>query len=78
MYNTYAITSKGQVTIPKKLRDAVGLKAGGQASITQLDERTIAIKAPLSVEAIRAKIGAPSGRQPLTAKESGRLKARGL
>lgn len=77
MNNTsYTLTSKGQVTIPKKLRDAIGLKPGGQASMVLLDERTIAIKAPLPVADIRAKVGQPSRSQPLSAKEAERIRAR--
>lgn len=78
MNNTYTITSKGQVTLPKELRDAIGLRSGGQASISLLDSRTIAIKAPLSIENIRLAVGQPSKRQPLTEKEREKLSLRGL
>lgn len=78
MNQTYSITSKGQVTIPKTLRDAIGLRSGGQAYITLLDSRTIAIKAPLPVQAIRESIGEPDGEQPLTDQEQQKLSARGL
>ncbi|OGL30707.1 hypothetical protein A3F37_03755 [Candidatus Saccharibacteria bacterium RIFCSPHIGHO2_12_FULL_41_12] len=74
----YTITSKGQITLPKKLRDTVGLKTGSHANISLLDNRTIIIRAPLGIEEIRKKIGAPANDQPLTKKESSRLKARGL
>lgn len=72
----HTLTSKGQVTIPKKLRDKIGLRPGGQASITLLDDRTIAIKAPANIESIRMNIGAPSNKQPLTQKEKQRLSSR--
>ncbi len=76
--NSYSLTSKGQVTIPKRLRDAIGLKPGGQASMVLLDERTIGIRIPLPVAQIRRRVGRPSHAQPLTAKEAERLSARGL
>ena len=78
MNRSYTITSKGQVTLPKALRDAVGLHAGGQASISLLDNRSIVIKAPLSVSEIRQTVGKPSGKQPLSVKERQNIKARGL
>lgn len=78
MQSNYTLTSKGQVTIPKRLRDKIGLKPGGQANITLLDDRTIAIKAPLDITSIRQAIGRPSHKHPLNKKESERIAARGL
>lgn len=75
---TNAITSKGQVTIPKDLRDKIGLKPGQSARFELLDERTIAIRRPLTDEEVRQIIGPPTGDQPLTEKEKTRLKARDL
>lgn len=74
----HTITSKGQVTLPKELRDAVGLKTGGQARFIQLDAHTIAIRTPLSAAELREQVGPPLHDQPLTAKERERLAARGL
>ena len=78
MTYSYTITSKGQVTLPKKLRDRVGLKSGDKANISLLDDRTIIIKTPLNIAAIRRLVGKPSGRQPLTTKEKQKLAVRGL
>jgi len=78
MNHTYSITSKGQITLPKELRDAVGLKPGGQAKIVQLDAHTLAIRTPLSAAEVRKLVGKPSHKQPLTAKEQARLATRGL
>ena len=78
MIYTNSLTSKGQVTLPKQLRDAIGLKTGTKVKVMQLDSRTIAIRAPLSIEEIRTQIGPPKNNQPLTAEEKERLKARGL
>jgi AbrB family looped-hinge helix DNA binding protein len=38
------ITSKGQVTVPKKIRDYLGLKAGSPVTFAQLDNGEIAIR----------------------------------
>jgi antitoxin PrlF len=39
------LTSKGQVTIPKKVREYLGLKAGAPVTFQRLDNGEIAIRA---------------------------------
>ena len=39
------LTSKGQVTVPKKVRDYLGLKAGAPVTFQRLDNGEIAIRA---------------------------------
>jgi AbrB family looped-hinge helix DNA binding protein len=39
------LTSKGQVTIPKKVRDYLGLKAGAPVTFLRLENGEIAIRA---------------------------------
>jgi AbrB family looped-hinge helix DNA binding protein len=41
---TTNITSKGQVTVPKKIRDYLGLKAGSPVTFERLDNGDIAIR----------------------------------
>jgi antitoxin PrlF len=38
------VTSKGQTTIPKSVRDAAGLRAGDTIHFTVLDDRTIIVR----------------------------------
>ena len=78
MMYTNSVTTKGQVTIPKYLRDVIGLKAGSLARISLMNDKTIIITAPISVEELREKVGPPSNSQKLTFKEEQRLHARGL
>lgn len=40
------ISSKGQLVIPKYLRDAVGMKAGDIVIISKLDEKLMIMKKP--------------------------------
>ncbi len=39
------LTSKGQVTVPKKVRDYLGLKPGQAVTFTRLDSGEIALRA---------------------------------
>jgi AbrB family looped-hinge helix DNA binding protein len=39
------LTSKGQVTVPKKVRDYLGLKPGAAVSFERLDNGDIALRA---------------------------------
>ncbi len=47
---TTNLTSKGQVTIPKKVRDYLGLKAGSPVTFKRLDNGDIAIRAARAPE----------------------------
>jgi len=78
MIYTNSLTSKGQLTIPKALRVAIGLKPGQAARLELLNDHTIIITAPLPVKDVRRLVGAPSHKQPLSQKEKLRLAARGL
>jgi AbrB family looped-hinge helix DNA binding protein len=42
---TTNLTTKGQVTVPKKIRDYLGLKAGAPVTFQRLDNGEIAIRA---------------------------------
>ena len=78
MKNHTTVTAKGQITLPIHLRQAIGLEPGDMASVSLLDDRTIAVRLPIDIAKIRQKIGKPSHKQPLTDKEKEQLKARGL
>lgn len=40
----YAVTSKGQVTIPKRIRDMLGLEPGARVEFERSDDGRIVIK----------------------------------
>lgn len=42
--STATLTSKGQTTIPKDVRDAAGIKAGDRMHFTVLDDGTIIVR----------------------------------
>ena len=72
------ITAKGQVTVPKRLRDALELKPGDIAQFELLDDHTIAITRPRDGASVRGLVGPPSHAQPFTEKELTRLRSRNL
>ena len=45
------LTSKGQVTVPKKVRDYLGLKPGAAVTFERLDSGEIALRAARAGEA---------------------------
>ena len=38
------LTSKGQTTIPKEIRDSLGLKAGDRMTFTLMPDRTVVMR----------------------------------
>lgn len=60
------MTSKGQVTIPKEIRDSLKLKPGDKISITQLPNGKVIMRAKTgSILDLYGSLHRP-GRKPLT------------
>ncbi len=72
------VTTKGQVTIPKIIRDSLQLHAGDKIEITLTDEREAIIR-PISkkVDDIFCKLHKP-GRKPVSVEEMDRAIRRGM
>ena len=45
--STATLTSKGQTTIPKDIRDALGLQASDELNFTLLPDRTVIMRAKM-------------------------------
>ncbi len=69
MKTSYPLTSKSQITVPKQVREHLGLKPGRRAKFRIKRNGEVTISRPPTIEEIRAKLGKPDGTQPLTAKE---------
>lgn len=52
-----SLTSRGQVTIPKVIRDALGMKAGTRITLTLMPGGTMAIRVK------KSRIVEPAGRE---------------
>jgi AbrB family looped-hinge helix DNA binding protein len=51
------ISTKGQVVIPKYIRDAIGLKPGSVVIITKMDDKVLIMKKPENPADALAKTG---------------------
>jgi antitoxin PrlF len=59
------ITVKGQVTLPKKVREAVGLKPGDRVEIRATASGGIFIEKPGTSRSYRERIGALAEQRPI-------------
>ena len=62
---TTTITQKGQVTLPKHVRDAVGLKPGDQVEVRATASGGVYIEKPGAQAAYLAKLRKWMERQPI-------------
>lgn len=69
MNYTVSITSKGQITIPKELRDLWGLKTPSKVVVQGTKDGKLSIRNPTPLEDIHKLLGKPTGRDPLTERE---------
>lgn len=67
MNNTTTITTKGQVTIPKHIRDELNLKPSDKVVFEVKDNKIVATKA-LSIKEMRGIFHVP-GKKPLSDRE---------
>ena len=69
MTYTYAITSKGQVTIPKEFRQKLGLDKAGKATFYLNKKGELVIAPPKTLEEVRALLSKPSGKADTSEKD---------
>ena len=67
------VTSKGQVTIPKPIRDSMGLQNGDQVDfVEEPDGRIYLRRACFDIEDLRGLLKRP-GRKPVSVEEMNRV-----
>jgi antitoxin PrlF len=62
---TTTITQKGQVTLPKQVRDAVGLKPGDEVEVRATASGGVYIEKPGKRDAYKARLYALAARRPI-------------
>jgi len=62
---TTTITQKGQVTLPKNVRDAVGLKPGDQVEVRATASGGVYIEKPGASSSYKARLLALAERRPI-------------
>lgn len=69
MPNEVTLTSKGQATIPKNIRDSLSMKAGDQMIFTLMPDRTVVMR--LKNKSIMRLAGSSyrKGRKPLSVEQ---------
>jgi antitoxin PrlF len=63
-----AVTVKGQATIPKAVRDHLGIKTGGQVKFFILPDGRVMLLPVLPVSSLRGMLKRP-GQRPVTIEE---------
>lgn len=65
---TTTVTQKGQVTIPKAIRDIVGITLNGRVKVTADEDRVVLIPQKSFLDMVPL-MDAPSGKDALKARE---------
>ncbi len=65
---TATLTSKGQTTIPKEVREYLGLKAGDRIDFLLIDGKVILRPATVDVRSLKGCLHRP-GRKPVSVEE---------
>ncbi len=68
--STSRVTTKGQVTLPKEIRDALGVRSADRVAFEiDGDEKKIVIKKAPDIMELAGKHKAPSGKSALKARK---------
>ncbi len=63
---TYRVGPKGQVVLPKALRDAVGIRPGDDVEVERRDDALVVRRAPVSAASLLGLLKDPSAPGSLT------------
>jgi AbrB family looped-hinge helix DNA binding protein len=65
MSNVATLTSKGQTTIPKEIRDSLSMKAGDRMTFTLMPDGTVVMRVKTKRVAELAGVLHKKGRKPI-------------
>jgi len=69
MIYSVSITKKGQMTLPKDIRDRLGIKLPGRVTIKLGPKDQLGIGRQVEIKDIKKIVGKPAGRDYLTERE---------
>lgn len=72
MSNVATLTSKGQTTIPKEIRENLGMKPGDQMTFTLMPDATVVMRLKSKTITALAGVLHKKGRKPLPAEQLSR------
>jgi AbrB family looped-hinge helix DNA binding protein len=70
--NDATLTSKGQTTIPKKIRDSLSMKAGDRMTFTLMPDATVVMRVKSKSVIELAGLLRKKGRKPIPVKQLSR------
>jgi len=74
--STATLTSKGQLTLPKEVRDAMGVGPGDRVEFVRMEDGNFAVlPATLSIKSLKGII--PKPKQPVSLEDMDKAIARG-
>lgn len=72
MSNDATLTSKGQTTIPKEIRESLGMKPGDQMTFTLMPDTTVVMRLKSKTISALAGVLHKKGRKPLPVEQLSR------
>jgi antitoxin PrlF len=72
MSNDATLTSKGQTTIPKEIRDSLSMKAGDQMTFTLMPDATVVMRVKTKSVTELAGVLHKKGRKPVPVEQLSR------
>ena len=72
MTTSTTLTSKGQTTIPKEIRDSLGMKAGDRMTFTLMPDGTVVMRVKIKNLMELAGVLHKKGRKPVPIKQLSR------
>jgi antitoxin PrlF len=72
MSSNATLTSKGQTTIPKEIRDSLSMKAGDQMTFTLMPDATVVMRVKTKSVSELAGVLQKKGRKPIPVEQLSR------
>lgn len=65
------VTSKGQITLPKSVRDRLGIEAGDRLEFVESEQGFLVVAATRDIRSLKGMVGRP--KKPVTVEDMNRV-----